>query len=134
VAVNHALISRVVIEYSCDGSENEIILKKSVFQHILCAALRSVQVDENWYLEKYDDVREAIAKKKTACARDHYINYGYFENRQPFAIKVDEAYYLQMNPDVAAKVVAGAFKSGQEHFEQSGFREGRLPYADFSLF
>lgn len=111
-----------------------LVVEKYFFQSCLRSIVENIPLDEAWYLEMYPDVQEGIAKKKIASARQHYLNYGYFENRLPFPIVVDEPWYLKEYPDVAQAVQRKKFKSAQKHFELEGFREGRFPYKSFALF
>jgi hypothetical protein len=69
--------------------------------------LSVVDVDADWYLKQYPDVREAIAQKKTPSAKQHFIDNGYFEGRLPYLIEVDEKWYLEKYPDVAASIRRG---------------------------
>ena len=92
-----------------------------------------IHFDENWYLSKYRDVREAIDKGVVASARHHYSRFGYYEHRLPYKIDIDKIWYLQTYPDVQTAVERKHYTSGQAHFEAAGFREGRLPYPDFKL-
>jgi hypothetical protein len=128
-----AFVMAVSGEINGAGGERQIILPKSIFEHLVKAAIERVVVDEKWYLETYSDVRDAVSRKKIASAAEHYLHFGYFENRMPYPISVDEAYYLKEYPDVAIKIKEGVFRNGQEHFDKSGFTEGRLPKAGFSL-
>jgi len=101
---------------------------------LLMPRLEKVQVDEQWYLETYPDVLDAIQRGVVPGAKAHYCQYGYFENRMPHRILVDEPWYLSEYPDVRDGVVdAKDFASGQEHFERLGYREGRFPYRGFEL-
>jgi hypothetical protein len=43
--------------------------------------LREVALDEAWYLETYPDVADAVARQAIGSAREHYLNFGYFEGR-----------------------------------------------------
>lgn len=109
-------------------------VKKDVFLHILQTALiQAVDFDENYYLNMYVDVANAIKSKKITSAKDHYVSTGYFESRLPYRIMVDERYYLSQNPDVEKAVKSGQLSSCQNHFEYTGFLEGRLPFDGFSL-
>jgi hypothetical protein len=92
-----------------------------------------IRVDPTWYLETYPDVREAIANKTVADAREHYARYGFFEHRIPYRIKVEEDWYLEQYRDVKEAIERSIFRSGQIHFEQNGYREGRIPYPNFEL-
>lgn len=98
---------------------------------LMAKKIGDAKFDEAWYLSKYPDVREAIKRGVIASGRDHYLQFGYFENRMPTAILVNEKWYLDTYPDVAKAIKAGIYKSGQAHFDQAGFGEGRFPYANF---
>jgi hypothetical protein len=98
---------------------------------LMAKRLADMKFDEAWYLSKYPDVREAIKRGAIASGREHYIQFGYFENRMPIALLVNEKWYLDTYPDVAKAIKAGVYKSGQAHFDQAGFGEGRMPYANF---
>lgn len=90
--------------------------------------LRDIEVDEAWYLSRYPDVAEGIAKGTVASAREHFLANGYFEGQMPFPVKVDEAWYLEQNPGVAEYIARGDLESAQKHFEDHGYREGRRPF------
>jgi hypothetical protein len=86
--------------------------------------------DEQWYLSTYPDIAEAIRQGKFASGRDHYLHFGYFENRLPFKPEVDAGWYAREYPDVAESIEAGISKSALAHFIASGYREGRQPTSD----
>jgi hypothetical protein len=101
---------------------------------LLMPGLQKIQVDEEWYLNYYPDVRDAIERGIVPGAKAHYCQYGYFEHRMPQQILVDEPWYLSEYPDVRDGVVDSKdFDSGQDHFERLGYKEGRYPYRDFHL-
>ena len=87
-----------------------------------------VEVDEQWYLEHYPDIADAIQQGLVQSARLHFVNDGYFEGRMPFPIHVDERYYLSQNVGIADYVRKGMLESGQQHFDENGYQEGRLPF------
>lgn len=80
--------------------------------------------DRIYYLNNNSDVANAIRQGFLPNARDHYLQYGQFEGRNPSQM-FDEQRYLAFNPDVASAVESGYFKSGFDHFVQYGFYEGR---------
>jgi hypothetical protein len=47
--------------------------------------LDSVEVDEDWYRHRYPDVAAAIDMGNLASARQHFVQFGYFEGRDPRA-------------------------------------------------
>ena len=89
--------------------------------------LRSVEVDEEWYLKRYPDIKEAIERGEIASARAHFLDNGYFEGRLPGQSAVDAEWYASTYPDVAEGIKAGEFRSAQDHFDQFGYEEGRFP-------
>lgn len=115
------------------GNSHYVELLEDKFRELLNCMLVNVAVDEDWYLQRYEDVRSAVRSGTLASAREHYVRAGYYENRFPRPIAVDEAWYLSAYPDVAEAIKAGAFLSATEHFERDGFKEGRLPQRGWSL-
>jgi hypothetical protein len=112
----------------------KVTVSEVVFDRLVRAAIKIIQVDEDWYIARYDDVRAAVSNGIFASGKEHYATAGYFEDRLPFHIEVDEVFYLKQNPDVGAAIVIGDIKNSQEHYERSGHLEGRAPYEGFSLF
>jgi len=132
--VLYCSISYLCIKTVSFNGHCEYVVPESVFDILLKAAVKSIKVDEVWYLEKYPDVNQGVKEGGDSNAADHYRRYGYKENRQPHPIAVDQDYYLETNPDVAEALKLGLVKSAQDHFDGAGFAEGRLPYATYSLF
>ncbi len=97
------------------------------FIRIIKLLLSVVDVDDAWYLGRYEDVAQAIRDGTFASPSAHFASNGYLEGRLPFPMRVDDKWYLQQNPDVADSIRRGEFGSAQEHFDQNGYREGRLP-------
>ncbi len=119
---------------SPDGSSS-VTVPGHIFRTLLIGALKHKAVfDENYYLSKNSDVREAIKNGAIPGAAEHYYLSGYFEGRPPVELIINEKFYLDNNPDVFIAIRTGKVKSAQEHFEYSGFFEGRSPYSGFSLF
>jgi|SRR4051812_29676854 hypothetical protein len=96
---------------------------------VLRTLIRTVPVDENWYLETYPDVAEAVQAGYYDNAKHHFATNGYFEGRWPAPAKVDEEWYLKIYSDVQEAVAAGDVTSAQDHFNRHGYREGRAPNA-----
>jgi hypothetical protein len=57
-----------------------------------------IRLDEQWYLNKYPDVKQAIAKKTAKDAKEHFVRFGYFEHRLPYRIEVQEGGTLSNIP------------------------------------
>lgn len=71
--------------------------------------------DENWYCEKYKDV-----KLSNIEPLDHYVRFGFIMGRDP-GPQFNLQFYREQNPDV---IDAGV--NPLQHFIQYGQREGRL--------
>ncbi len=56
-----------------------LVVEKHFFQSCLRSVIENIPLNEAWYLETYPDVRDGIAKKIIASARQHYLNYGFRE-------------------------------------------------------
>ena len=108
-------------------------VNRHFFRNCLRPFLMAIRVDAEWYLNRHKDVRKAIDDGMIRNAQDHYIRFGFFENRMPYAIQVDERWYASAYADVKAAIESGTFSSAQHHFDVIGYAEGRQPYPDFSL-
>jgi hypothetical protein len=99
------------------------------FQQMLRTLLSLVDVDVAFYLTRNRDVADGVRNGDIRSAREHFVDYGYFEGRLPYRIDVDEDWYLPTHADVAETVHDGHFATGQDHFDGPGYAEGRLPFA-----
>jgi hypothetical protein len=115
-----------------DG-DHHFKVEKNLLVSLMAARLMKIKFDENWYLSRYPDVKEAVKRGVVASGRDHYLSHGYYEHRMPTPILVNEKWYLDSYPDVAEAIRGGVYKTAQSHFDHSGFREGRMPYANFQF-
>ena len=131
--VKLALASYTTLSGAKASHGPHVKVSEAHLKKLLASVLNHVSVDETWYVRRYPDVGEAIARGDVASAKDHYRKAGYFEDRFPRPISVDVDWYLNKYPDVRKAVTEGAVASAQEHFERHGFREGRLPHPDWSL-
>ncbi|MGO8737834.1 hypothetical protein [Rhodoblastus sp.] len=105
-----------------------IIMTKDQFLAFLAVILKGVSFDEDWYLTKYPDIADAIARGVVASARTHFVENGYIEGRFPARVVVDEGWYHAKYADVAEGVETGDIRSCQEHFDAHGRAEGRTPF------
>ena len=106
---------------------------EKLLRQLLTYIADSIIVDTDWYILKYPDVRDAIRQGTVESAKEHYVLYGYFENRMPRLISVDESFYMREYPDVSEAIRLGHVQSAQSHFELYGFKEGRLPCKEWQL-
>ncbi len=115
------------------GSPMYFMVEKNLLFHCMRGFAGRIYFDEQWYLSAYPDVAEAVRKQTVPSAKDHFLAFGYFENRLPYAMKVDEQWYRSTYRDVREAIAEQRFASCQAHFEQAGYAEGRLPHPGFSL-
>lgn len=115
---------------SISNLKGELVVSCSYenFINMLRRLIAGVHVNEEWYLERYPDIADAVEQGIVKSARDHFVDDGYFEGRMPFEIRVDEKWYLNANPGIADYVKRGMLTSGQQHFDENGYAEGRLPF------
>jgi len=82
--------------------------------------------DPVWYLAKYPDVAEAIARGVWRCALHHYL-----ANDTPTAFnplpEFSESWYLARYPDIAPAIERGEPRNGYRHFLAFGAAELRSP-------
>ncbi len=108
-------------------------VEQHFFYGLMERYLENIFVDENWYLETYPDIDDAIKAGAVSGAEEHFRRFGYYEHRMPYKIEVDEDWYKKAYPDVQSGIDAGHFPSGQQHFVTLGYREGRIPFPNFAL-
>lgn len=119
---------RRAVDISTVRGQLRVTVPYDEFVRIVKSLVAAVDVDESWYLQRNDDVADALARGVIMSAREHFSGDGYMEGRMPFPIVVDEQWYLEQNPDVAEELRRGNIASAQAHFDESGYREGRRPF------
>lgn len=82
--------------------------------------------DEAGYLAQYPDVAQAVAQGLLESGRQHYMEWGLNEGRNPNTL-FSEEWYLTQNADVAEAVVQGFLSNGFAHYQSWGWAEGRAP-------
>jgi hypothetical protein len=120
---------RRFLEISTVRGELRVSVSYDDFIRILRMMISGIEVDEEWYLNQYEDIARAVSEGSIASAKQHFIDDGYFEGRLPFPMPVNERWYLEQYPDVAESMRKGVVANGEQHFAEDGYREGRLPYA-----
>ncbi|MDR3535968.1 MAG: glycosyltransferase [Acetobacteraceae bacterium] len=85
-----------------------------------------------WYLARYPEVTEAIARREWLCSLHHYLC-----NATPTAFDplpdFSEVYYLARYPDLVPVVEDGSFRNGYVHFLRHGVQEARSPSEPIDL-
>ena len=114
-----------------DETSNIVALSFDDFKRLIAFALEGVIVDEDWYIARYSDVREAAESRGLkSYATEHYRTHGFLEGRLPHDPVVDEAWYRQTYPDVDEAIRQGREVSAKSHFVEQGYHEGRKPVPD----
>jgi hypothetical protein len=97
------------------------------FVTILTEMLKAAPFDEEWYLERYPDVAQAVENGEFVSAREHYVRFGYFEGRLPGLNGFDFRAYCALYPDLADILFEpGSDGKAKAHFIEYGYREGRF--------
>lgn len=115
-----------------DGGAQATI-SRAVMLGLFRPLLTQVRFDAEFYRRMNPDLARAEATGIIKNLHEHYLEFGYFEDRLPCAVEVDAAFYTREYPDVAASILERTVKSPQWHFESFGFKEGRLPRANWSF-
>lgn len=105
-------------------ADNMVTLNKGVIRDLVKMGLAD-RFDEAWYLDRYNDVAEAVRKGALSSGFDHYAAVGVYEGRIPYPFGIDEKDYLDRHRDVARSLSQGLYGTAAEHFYAVGFIEGR---------
>jgi hypothetical protein len=113
--------------YGWEQGHETLTMSRSGFLTLMQELLAFADFDEAWYLSTYKDVADAVAQKKIASARDHYLNFGYFEGRLPNAKGFDAEFYAKQYGDVVRALNGSDPALLLHHFLTHGYAEGRRP-------
>jgi len=97
--------------------------------HLVVRASRChdlVYFDPVWYLDRYDDARDAVQSGEYVCALQHYLTAPDPSSRDPLPEFFRDLLSGPLS-DVAAGVRSAAFLSGYDHFLKSGVFDLRDP-------
>lgn len=117
-----------------DEGEDRVSMSREGFKSLIESLLRTVEFDEDWYLENYPDVRQGLEKGVIESLHRHYLRLGYYEGRLPGLKALDLKEYEELNPDILRN--AGDLDESQKremlrnHFIEYGYKEGRRIRAD----
>jgi hypothetical protein len=109
------------------SDEAEVAVPKQMLLQLLELYLSCWDFDEDWYLSKYPDVRDAVKSGALDSGWTHFKAIGYLEGRVGAPIAVDSDWYLETYPDVAKAVIDGHVTNVQNHYTDFGHAEGRFP-------
>lgn len=88
-----------------------------------------ITFNEEFYLNTYNDVNEAVKKGVFTSGKEHYLRNGRQEKRLPIPqvpANYNEGIYRLANSDVDKAIRDSAYNNGVEHFVQFGYKENRL--------
>jgi GT2 family glycosyltransferase len=86
----------------------------------------SIYFDAAWYVDRYEEVRAALADGSALSPLHHYLTNDTPLQFDPLPM-FSEQFYLKRHPDVLAAVEAGDFRNGYQHFLTNGVLELRPP-------
>jgi hypothetical protein len=102
-------------------------IEREDFLDLVRKMLRSVAVDEAWYLKTYSAAAEDIRLGRVSSAAEHYITTGYFHGALPADVYVDEEWYTARYDHVRNSLAHGSSTSPKDHFMRIGYGEGCQP-------
>jgi len=108
-------------------------VSRNFLGELMAPMLLRIKFDAGFYRQRYKDLAEAEEKGLIVDLHQHYLRFGFFENRMPCLVEVDGSFYAREYPDVAVAILENRVSSAQAHFETSGFIEGRLPRKGWSF-
>ncbi|MEO0818762.1 MAG: hypothetical protein AAFX86_15850 [Pseudomonadota bacterium] len=108
------------------SSKKKISMSREDLLGIFSSIAEAYPFDEDFYLEAYPDVKNAIEAGAAPSARDHYINSGFIEGRVGSPELFNAEVYRQNNPDVASAFEPGDDEALLQHYVHLGCREGRV--------
>ena len=85
----------------------------------------SAEFDEQWYLEKYPDVAEAVKEGSWASGHAHFRHVGRERGRLGIPT-VDEPWYVRAYPQAVLEIKAGKALTPTEHYLKFGRYRGYL--------
>lgn len=108
-------------------------ISRDFLVELIAPLLRRIRFEAEHYRRMHPDLAAAEADGVITDLHDHYLRFGFFEDRLPCRVEVDGGFYAREYPDVAVAILEGRVASAQAHFETAGFREGRLPSRGWSF-
>jgi hypothetical protein len=113
----------------------KVLVSLDLLRGLIGLAAGGLSYDEQYYRDRYPDLKRAAEMGEIADLKMHFISHGFFERRQACARQaapVDQEWYLSEYPDVAKALAEGRVSSVTDHYLSTGRREGRRPAGDLS--
>ncbi len=83
------------------------------------------EFDEEWYLERYPDVAESVARGGLPSGYAHFLQVGHLRGRLGVP-QIDEAWYLGAYPVASREIEAGKAENCVQHYLKFGRYRGYL--------
>ena len=107
---------------------DEVSVPREILTRLLDLYILCWDFDEEWYLENYPDIQDAVNQGLFPSGWAHFRAVGYLEGRFGQQPVVDADWYLSTYPDVANAMLEGEVTSALDHYVKFGYQEGRLPH------
>jgi hypothetical protein len=72
-----------VLGFDLVTASNPVSVDPRTLLELIGRFIRQIDVDEDAYRREYPDVAAAIERGEILSARDHFLEFGYFEGRDP---------------------------------------------------
>jgi hypothetical protein len=72
-----------VLGFDLVSASNPVSVDPQALLELVGRFIRQIDVDEAGYRREYPDVAQAIERGEIVSARDHFLEFGYFEGRDP---------------------------------------------------
>jgi hypothetical protein len=127
VAIPHPKVAFGELAEKMKGRDAVIGVPREMLARLVDLYISCWDFDEQWYLETYPDVQDAINRGMFPSGWAHFRGDGYFEGRLGAEPVVDTEWYTSTYPDIAQAMLDGKITSALDHFVKFGYAEGRLP-------
>jgi len=72
-----------ILGFDLIAAANPVSVDPRALLEVIGRFIRQIDVDEDGYRREYADVARAIERGEILSARDHFLEFGYFEGRNP---------------------------------------------------
>lgn len=103
----------------------KVRVPERVFETLVFLALGRLQFEEVDYVDRHNDVKQAIEHGTFASGWQHFVWSGVAENRELTDVPVDADEYLKVNPDLMEIYSPEDVQGLIAHWKNIGWLEGR---------
>jgi hypothetical protein len=113
-----------------DLNSSKVDVSGAALKFLISEVLRHVAVDEDWYFDRYLDVRAAKLSGDVKSSANHFRVSGYIEGRFPRPMPFDADFYFRTYSDLGRVFEPSDLDGLRRHFETRGYFEGRAGVAE----